>query len=105
MASRDHQTVAVEVKGFPSRRYADQARAGEQKRTQPSTQARHWYAQAVLSAMLTRSRQPEARSVIALPDFPTYRDLYARTAESLRRCDIDLWWVTEDTAVRPAAQP
>lgn len=60
VAVRDGQTVGVEVKGFPSRRYADPARATETKRTTPSTQAGHWYAQAVLAA--TRLRGCEANS-------------------------------------------
>jgi hypothetical protein len=37
IAARDGQTAGIEVKGFPSRAYADPARAGEQKRTSPST--------------------------------------------------------------------
>lgn len=49
IASRDGQTVGIEVKGFPSRGYADPARANEVKRTSPSTQAGHWYSQAVLA--------------------------------------------------------
>lgn len=35
----DGQTAGVEVKGFPGCGYADPARAGEVKRTSPSTQA------------------------------------------------------------------
>lgn len=59
--------VGIEVKGYPSRHYADPARAGEAKRTQPSTQAGHWYGQAVLAAMRLPHSRPELRSVIALP--------------------------------------
>ncbi len=51
-------TVGVEVKGFPSRNYADPARAGQAKRTSPSTQAGHWYSQAVLAAMRLRGKEP-----------------------------------------------
>ena len=70
IAARDGQTVGVEVKGFPSRGYADPTRSGEVKRTSPSTQAWHWYSQAVLAAMRLRGKEPEWLSVIALPDFP-----------------------------------
>ena len=52
IASRDGRTVGVEVKGFPSRSYADPARAGEAKRTSPSTQAGHW-----LDPLLGRTRE------------------------------------------------
>lgn len=95
IASRDGRTVGVEVKGFPSRNYADPARAGEAKRTSPSTQAGHWYSQAVLAAMRLRTKEPEWGSVIALPDFPRYRDLHAETAGSLAAAKIEVWWVDE----------
>jgi hypothetical protein len=93
LARRGGEQLAIEVKGFPSRNYADPARAGETKRTQPSTQAKHWYAQAVLTAMLTRSRRPQHRSVVALPDFPRYRELYRETMGSLHLTGVEVWWV------------
>lgn len=95
VASREGQTVGIEVKGYPSREYADPARAGEVKRSRPSTQAGHWYSQAVLAAMRLRGKEPEWRSVIALPDFPRYRDLLAETAGSLRAANIEVWWVDQ----------
>lgn len=95
VAGRDGQTVGVEVKGFPSRRYADPSRATETKRTTPSTQAAHWYAQAVLAAMRLRSKEPTWRSVIVLPDFPRYRDLYSQTAGSLAAAQIEVWWIDQ----------
>lgn len=102
IASRDGRTVGVEVKGFPSRSYADPARAGEAKRTSPSTQAGHWYSQAVLAAMRLRGKEPGWGSVIALPDFPRYRDLHAETAGSLAAAQIEVWWVDQaGTVHRP----
>jgi hypothetical protein len=99
IATRDGRTVGIEVKGFPSRSYADPARADEVKRTSPSTQAGHWYSQAVLAAMRLRGKEPGWRSVIALPDFPRYRDLHAETAESLAAAQIEVWWVDQAGAV------
>jgi Holliday junction resolvase-like predicted endonuclease len=99
IASRDGQTIGIEVKGFPSRAYANPARAGEQKRTSPSTQAGHWYAQAVLAAMRLRGKEPAWRSVIALPDFPRYRDLHSETVESLEAAGIEVWWVDRTGAL------
>lgn len=95
IAARDGMTIGVEVKGFPSRGYADPARAGEVKRTSPSTQAGHWYSQAVLAAMRLRGKEPTWRSIIALPDFPRYRDLHAETEGSLSAAQIEIWWVDE----------
>lgn len=95
VASRDGQTVGVEVKGFPSRVYADPARAGETKRTSPSTQAGHWFSQAVLAAMRLRGKEPAWRSVIVLPDFPRYRDLHSQTVGPLAAAEIGVWWVDQ----------
>lgn len=99
VATSGGTTAGVEVKGYPSRNYADPARAGETKRTAPSTQAGHWFAQAVLAAMRLRGKQPEWRSIIALPDFSRYRDLYADTVGSLNAATIEIWWVQEDGTV------
>jgi hypothetical protein len=93
IAARDGQTVGVEVKGYPSRDYADPKRAGEVKRSSPSNQAGHWYAQAVLAAMRIRGKEPTWRSVIVLPDFPRYRTLFSATAASLAAAQIEVWWL------------
>lgn len=93
------ETVGIEVKGFPSRTYADPRRAGEVKPTRPSNQAVHWYSQAVLAAMRLRTRNPDYRSVIALPDFPRYRTLFEETRSSLDAAAIEVWWVAEAGAV------
>jgi hypothetical protein len=104
IAFRDGITVGVEVKGYPSRHYADPARAGQAKPTQPATQARVWYASALLAGMTLRAKEPALRSVIALPSFPTYAGLYANTASSLAACGIEVWWVNEDGTVSAASE-
>jgi hypothetical protein len=103
VAARENEELAIEVKGFPGHGFADPRRVGEQKRAQPSTQAKGWYGRAILTAMLTRSGRPHARSVIALPDFPRYRDLFKETAGSLQKCSIEVWWVSEDGDVTKAS--
>lgn len=93
VGERGGDRVGVEVKGFPSRSYADPARAEEKKRTSPSTQAAHWYSQAILAAMRLRGKQPDVHSVIALPDMRRYRDLLAETRVPLRSAGITVWLV------------
>ncbi|GAA3390601.1 DUF7662 domain-containing protein [Cryptosporangium minutisporangium] len=85
---------AIEVKGYPSRSYADARRAGERKPTGPSTQARHWYAAALLQAVLVRDAHPGYRVGIALPDVPTYRSLFARSHRSLDDLAIAMYFVS-----------
>jgi Holliday junction resolvase-like predicted endonuclease len=96
IAEFDGITYGIEVKGFPSRGYADPRRAAETKRTSPSTQAGHWYSQAMLSAARLRGNQPDLRSVIALPDFNRYRTLVSQTRGSLEASQIEVWWVDSD---------
>jgi hypothetical protein len=54
--------------------------------------------------MRLRSRNPTWRSVIALPDFGRYRDLYAETPGSLAAAGVEVWWVDESGGVRHDAQ-
>lgn len=95
VATRDGRRAGIEVKGFPTRTYADPRRKAETKPTQPSTQAGHWYSQAILAAMRLRTRFPDYLSVIALPDFHRYRTLFEETRSSLRAADIHVWWVLQ----------
>jgi Holliday junction resolvase-like predicted endonuclease len=95
VAEFDGATYGIEVKGFPSRGYADPRRAAEIKRTSPSTQAGHWYSQAILAATRLRGKQPDMRSVIALPNFPRYRTLVDQTRGSMDAAGIEVWWVDE----------
>ncbi|MET9317248.1 hypothetical protein ABZX12_35980 [Kribbella sp. NPDC003505] len=99
IARGDRGTVGIEVKGFPSRSYADSRRANEIKRTSPSTQAGHWFAAAVLAAMRLRGKEPNWQSAIALPEFQRYRDLFGEVAASLSAAQIDVWWVHADGTV------
>lgn len=99
VAEREGETVGIEVKGFPSRTYADPRRAAQTKPTSPSTQAGHWFAQAVLAAMRLRGRHPEWRSVIALPRFARYEKLLAETSGSLTAAGIEVWWVHSNRQV------
>ena len=67
------------MKGWPSIGYADPRRGDETKPTQPSTQAAHWFAQALSKAMMLLDERPGHESLMVLPDYPRYRDLAART--------------------------
>lgn len=95
VAQRGDVTAGIEVKGYPSRFYAAAGREGEQKPTQPATQARVWFDSAVVAAMRLRTSQPSLMSVVALPDFLTYRRLASGIAWALDRCEIQVWWVSD----------
>lgn len=88
LATREQRTLGAEVKGYPSATYADPARAHEVKRTKPTTQARHWYAQGILAALLLRDSQPERESLLVLPDVPRYRGLRDSTLRGLEDAQV-----------------
>lgn len=95
LAADGGQRIAVEVKGYPSEVYTRGPHAGQPKRTRPPTQARHWYASAILTTMLTREAHPDWRIALGLPDFSTYRSLLERTATSLADMGIEVLLVSE----------
>lgn len=102
VAVLDGRRLHVEVKGWPGREYSDPRRAGERKPTPPTMQAAHWFAGAVSSALKLRQAFPDDRVVVALPDFPRYRALYADRRVPLRRLGIEVWFVVESGAVEEA---
>src|SRR5262249_53756162 len=93
VASKGTRTLAMEVKGFPSRSYADPRKADQVKPTNPLTQARHWYAAAMLQAMLMRAQHPTYEIAVAFPDVPTYRTWHERTRGSLADLQVTTFFV------------
>ena len=88
-AIRGNERLVVEVKGFPGAVYQRGERSGQSKPTAPATQARQYFAGAILSALLHRAADQDARVVIALPDYPTYRGLVTRTRASLAAARVE----------------
>jgi Holliday junction resolvase-like predicted endonuclease len=99
VAGMKERILAVEVKGYPSTGYADPRRSHERKRTNPVTQAAHWFGQALLKGMRLRSSMPHAEIALAFPDFPRYRALLSETEDSLRRLGIGVYLVAESGEV------
>jgi hypothetical protein len=99
-ARMSDRVLRVEVKGWPTKgRYADLRRAGEIKRTQPSTQAGHWYSQALLHVIRDLAAHPSDEVAIALPDWPRFRSLVAATETPLRRLGVGVFFVRADGSV------
>jgi len=105
IASKGPRSLAVEVKGFPGRSYADPRKFDQIKPTNPLTQARHWYASAMLQVMLARQKHPGYEISVAFPDVPTYRRLYERTWVSLAALGVAFYLVVADGVVTIATDP
>ena len=95
MAASGHRTLAVEVKGYPSEKYADPRRAHEKKKTDPRNQCEKWFSQALFKAMRLRSSLPDAEIAVAFPDFPRYQALLRETEDSIRRLGVGVYLVDD----------
>jgi hypothetical protein len=105
VATRGGETMVVEVKGYPSRGYADPKRAAEVKRTSPTSQAHHWFAQAMLRTTRTMDRRPPVTVAMAFPDRPRFLDLLAQTWSAISLLGIKVFLVHEDGSVSTYAGP
>ena len=66
-ARNGDQVLLVEVKGYPSNRYYRGPKKGQLKPTPPTSQARHWFAGALLSALLMKTQYPWSSRYATLP--------------------------------------
>jgi hypothetical protein len=99
VAVRDGQTLVIEAKGYPSKVYERGLRAGQPKRTNPRTQAKHWVAEALLTAIL-RSNDQVTQVAIAFPEFDVYTKLLTRIEGAIARLGLMVLLVTESGSVR-----
>jgi hypothetical protein len=88
-AESDAGPLWVTVKGYPK----------GTSRTRPSTQAGHWFKNALFDVVAWRGEDPEVEMAFALPDFPRYRDLAARVAWLQPVARFSFIWVMEDGTV------
>lgn len=96
VARKGDRSLGAEVKGWPSVGYSDPRRAAETKKTQPSTQAGHWYSQALMKALMLLDSHPAHESLVVLPDYPRYRDLASRTRTGISKAGIHVVFVRSD---------
>jgi Domain of unknown function (DUF6946) len=104
LATKNGRQLAVEVKGFPGTTYARGPKAGQPKPTAPTLQARHWFAEAVLTTLLTRARRADHEVAIALPDMPRFRALLVEVEWALERLAIGVYLVAADGTVTSEIQ-
>ena len=99
-ADRERERLVIEVKGYPGTTYARGDRKGLSKATPAAAQARTYFSNALLSAMLMRAETQDSRVAIAFPDVPTFARLASRVSPPLSGVGIELWLIGEDGSVR-----
>jgi len=88
-AESDAGPLWVTVKGYPT----------GTPRTRPSTQAAHWFKEALFDIVAWRGENSAAGLALALPDFPRYRSLAERVAWLQPVARFSFIWVMEDGTV------
>lgn len=83
------ETLWISAKGYP---------AGTIK-TNPRTQARHWFAHALFDLILWRGEDSGVALGLALPHKETYRRLASRVSWFLSHTRNCIYWVSEDGSV------
>jgi hypothetical protein len=99
-ATKNGKVLLVEIKGYPSKFYMRGEKKGLPKPTNPRTQARHWYSEVLLSAILRKTVQPAAIVAIAFPEFDVFESFVRRTEEALRKLGISVLFVDESGGMR-----
>jgi hypothetical protein len=99
-AKRQDQILIVEVKGYPSGVYERGPKAGQPKPTNPATQARHWVAEALMTAALRQADGKAHQVALAFPEFSVYHKLLGRLDDCLKKLGVQLLFVSEAGNVR-----
>ena len=99
-ATKDGRVLLVEVKGYPSKFYMRGEKQGTKKPTNAGTQARHWYSEVFLSAIIRQTESPTATVAIAFPEFDVFVKRVKQTEDALRKLDINVFFIKESGAMR-----
>jgi hypothetical protein len=100
---KDGTKWVIEVKGYPSDKYVqdtDRYTKGESKRTNPSTQARHWFSEALTSILLTKSEDPTKMICLGFPRNGVYVSYLNRISYIRGKLDIYTFLVDENANVK-----
>lgn len=93
----------VSVKGYPSDKYVDGERAGLKKRTNPKTQAKHWFSEAILDLMRAKSAQPEIEIALGFPGYDRFIRLLREVKWFRERVNLFCYFVDANGTVTVCA--
>jgi len=98
-ARKGEEVLLIEIKGYPSKNYQRGKKKGTPKVTAQGTQARHWFGEVLLSAILRQTEHPTATVAIALPDFTVYNNLIRRSRNALNKLGILIFVVKKNEPI------
>jgi hypothetical protein len=98
-AKKDGIHYIIEVKGYPSDKYVSGNKKGSAKRTDPRLQAKHWFAEALLSLLLAKARNMNIKIILGFPRFPRYHKLLEEISPVAKKLDLGCIFVAENGLV------
>lgn len=97
VAEKGERLLVVEVKGFPSSTLAVGPDKGKPKPGGTvAKQIPTWFGKAVMAALQQREAQPEAESLVVLPEHEAFRREAAKVANVLAEARVHVVFVGED---------
>lgn len=90
--------IIVAIKCYPSDKYTGDfpgGKKGEKKRTNPNTQARHWFSEALFEILLAKCNDPDIEIALGFPFFKTYEKFVERIKWHRSKIGISCYFVKE----------
>lgn len=89
VAEKDRKTLWVSVKSYPR----------GTKKTKPSTEAGHWFKQAIFDIIEYRERDRNVLLAVALPDYPRYHSMAQKITWLKPIANYSYLWIKESGEV------
>lgn len=93
--SKNGIDLQIEIKGYPSDKYARGPKIGKKKPTPPKTQAKHWFAQVMRDVIIAKGKNPNLQIAIGLPQYEVYETLWKYSLWATKKLGIKCYWVSE----------
>lgn len=98
LAKRNTVLRQVAVKGYPSDKYTQDClggKKGEEKRTDPRLQAKHWLAEAIFEIINARSQNQNLEIALGLPAFQLYKDDIMKLKWFIGKIQLGIYFVDD----------
>lgn len=98
LARKNYVLKQVAVKGYPSDKYTQDClggKKGEEKRTDPKLQAKHWLAEAIFEVINAKSQNNKLELALGLPKFQIYISYIEKLEWFFRTMNLGVYLVDD----------
>jgi len=99
-AEKDSLEFIFEIKGFPSDKYVRGPKKGQKKPTNPNLQAKHWFAESLLSLIIAKSENHKINIAMGLPFKEKYKELINKITYFRKQFDLTIYLVCENGNIK-----